>query len=139
MKKGYWPLLICFGIVTFWGALAKAEEDSSVARQMKQIAKNFKTLSGQVSDVTKKDSSLELVGSMRKAVASVRSMDPAPAAKLEGESLKTYMAEYHKGLDEMDAQLQDLEKAISSENVKSAQEILDNLNKLKKVYHSDLR
>jgi len=139
MKNKYWPLLICFGLLSLCSSLVNAEEDSSVARQMKQIAKNFKTLSGQVSDVTKKDSSLELVGSMRKAVASVRSMDPAPAAKLEGESLKTYMAEYHKGLDEMDAQFQDLEKAIASDNLKGAQEILDNLNKLKKVYHSDLR
>ena len=139
MKNKYWPLLVCFGILSFCSSLVNAEEDSSVARQMKQIAKNFKTLSGQVADITKKDVSLELVETMRKSVAAVRSMDPAPAAKLEGESLKTYMAEYHKGLDEMDAQLQELEKAISSGNVKGAQEILDNLNKLKKVYHSDLR
>jgi len=139
MKKRYWPLLVYLGILTFCGGLVQAEEDSSVARQMKQIAKNFKTLSGQISDVSKKESSLQLVGSMRKAVANARSMDPAPAAKLEGESLKTYMDEYHKGLDEMDAQLQNLEKAISSDNVKAAQEVLDNLNKLKKVYHSDLR
>ena len=139
MKKRYWPLLVYLGILTFCGGLVQAEEDSSVARQMKQIAKNFKTLSGQISDVSKKESSLQLVCSMRKAVANARSMDPAPAAKLEGESLKTYMDEYHKGLDEMDAQLQNLEKAISSDNVKAAQEVLDNLNKLKKVYHSDLR
>jgi len=139
MKNRFESLLICLGLLTFCGSFAKAEEDSSVARQMKQIAKNFKALSGQVSDVSKKDSSLQLVGSMRQAVADVRSLDPAPAAKLEGESLKTYMAEYHKGLDEMDAQFQDLEKAIASDNLKGAQEILDNLNKLKKVYHSDLR
>lgn len=138
MKFSYWPLLLCLGILTFGGSV-KADEDSSVARQMKQIAKNFKALSSQVSDVTKKDASLALVASMRKAVAAVGSMDPAPAAKLEGESLKSYMAEYQKGLSEMDAQFQDLEKAIASDNVKASQEILDNLNKLKKVYHSDLR
>lgn len=139
MKNKFGSLILCLGILTLGCLSAKAEDDSSVARHMKQIAKSFKSLSGQVSDINKKESSLALVTSMRKAVAAVAPMDPAPAAKLEGESLKSYMDEYHKGLNEMDTQFQNLEKAIASDDVKGAQEILDNLNKLKKVYHSDLR
>ena len=116
-----------------------AEKDSPAAIQMKQIGKSFKTLSAQISDPTKKDSSLQIVDAMQNAVNASRPLIPAPAAKLQGDSLKTYMREYAKGLDELDANLQDLKKAISSGDTSASQGLLETITKLKKTYHSDLR
>jgi len=116
-----------------------AEKDSPAAIQMKQIGKSFKTLSTQISDPAKKDSSLQIVDAMQNAVNAARLLIPAPAAKLQGDSLKTYMREYAKGLDELDANLQDLKKAISSGDTSASQGLLETITKLKKTYHSDLR
>ena len=49
------------------------------------------------------------------------------------------MREYVKGLEELDAALQDLKKSISADDVPAAQSKLSSINKLKKTYHSDLR
>ena len=116
-----------------------AEKDSPAAIQMKQIGKSFKTLSALISDPTKKDSSLQIVDAMQNAVNASRPLIPAPAAKLQGDSLKTYMREYAKGLDELDANLQALKKAISSGDTSASQGLLETITKLKKTYHSDLR
>ena len=106
---------------------------------MKHIGKDFKTLSAQISDPAKKESSLAIVESMRAAVHASKPLVPAPATKLDAEASKQYMREYVKGLEELDAALQDLKKSISADDVPAAQSKLSSINKLKKTYHSDLR
>ena len=76
---------------------------------------------------------------MRAAVNSSKTLIPAPATKLDAEASKQYMREYVKGLEELDAAIQDLKKSISVDDVPAAQSKLSSINKLKKTYHSDLR
>ena len=106
---------------------------------MKNIGKDFKTLSAQISDPAKKESSLAIVDSIRAAVHASKPLVPDPATKLDAEASKKYMREYVKGLEELDAALQDLKKSISADDVPAAQSKLSSINKLKKTYHSDLR
>lgn len=127
--------------LTFISALMpiSAEEDSPAAIQMKHIGKGFKTLSTQISDPTKKESSLKTIDAMLLAVNASKPLIPAPAGELKGDSLKTYMREYAKGLSELEASLQDLKKAVAAGDTSAAQNLLSAINKLKKTYHSDLR
>jgi soluble cytochrome b562 len=119
--------------------LRSEEKPSPAAIQMKHIGKDFKTLSAQISDLPKKESSLAIVDSMRAAVSSSKTLIPDPATKLDGEASKKYMREYMKGLEELDGALLDLKKSISVGDVPAAQSKLASINKLKKTYHSDLR
>ena len=119
--------------------LRSEEKPSPAAIQMKHIGKDFKTLSAQISDPAKKESSLAIVDSMRAAVHASKPLVPDPATKLDPEASKQYMREYVKGLEELDAALQDLKKSISADDVPAAQSKLSSINKLKKTYHSDLR
>ena len=119
--------------------LRSEEKPSPAAIQMKHIGKDFKTLSAQISDLAKKESSLAIVDSMRAAVSSSKTLIPDPATKLDGEASKKYMREYMKGLEELDGALLDLKKTISVGDVPAAQSKLSSINKLKKTYHSDLR
>ena len=116
-----------------------AEKDSPAAIQMKHIGQGFKTLSSQISDPGKRDSSLQIVEAMQSAVNAARPLVPAPATNLQGDSLKTYMREYSKGLNELDSDLHSLKKAISSGDISAAQGLLEKITKLKKTYHSELR
>jgi len=119
--------------------LRSEEKPSPAAIQMKHIGKDFKTLSAQISDLAKKESSLAIVDSMRAAVSSSKTLIPDPATKLDGEASKKYMREYMKGLEELDGALLDLKKTISVGDVPAAQSKLASINKLKKTYYSDLR
>jgi hypothetical protein len=119
--------------------LRSEEKPSPAAIQMKHIGKDFKTLSSQISDPAKKESSLAIVDSIRTAVHASKPLVPDPATKLDAEASKQYMREYLKGLEELDAALQDLKKSISADDVPAAQSKLSSINKLKKTYHSDLR
>jgi soluble cytochrome b562 len=119
--------------------LRSEEKPSPAAIQMKNIGKDFKTLSSQISDPAKKESSLAIVDSIRTAVHASKPLVPDPATKLDAEASKQYMREYLKGLEELDAALQDLKKSISADDVPAAQSKLSSINKLKKTYHSDLR
>jgi soluble cytochrome b562 len=76
---------------------------------------------------------------MRQAVATARTGTPEPAEKLTGSSLDNYMNEFRKGLDELDADLQKVDTAIREGQTASIASILDDMNALKKTYHSDLR
>jgi len=119
--------------------IISAEEDSPAALQMKHIGKGFKTLSTQISDPAKKESSLKTIDAMLHAVNASKPLIPAPADKLKGEALKTYIREYAKGLSELEASLQDLKKAVAAGDTSTAQNLVSAINKLKKTYHSDLR
>jgi len=127
--------------VAFISALTPicAEEDSPAAIQMQQIGKSFKTLSIQISDPAKKDSSLKIIDNILQGVNSAKPLVPTPATELSGESLKAYLNEYAKGLSELEASLQDLKKAIVAGDTSAAQSLISSINKIKKTYHSDLK
>ena len=121
-------------------SLVAADDRSTfVALQMDQIADGFKTLKGQASDPAQKDSSLAMVSSMRQAVSTARTGIPEPAEKLTGASADEFMATFRKGLDELDAALQKLDSAIRAGDAGTIYATLDDINSLKKTYHSDLR
>lgn len=119
--------------------LADDDQPTLVAVQMKQIAENYKSLKSQADDPAQKDASLALVAGMRQAVATARTGTPEPAEQLTGPSLDNYMTEFRKGLDELDADLQKLDAAIRAGETASIGSLLDDMNALKKTYHSDLR
>lgn len=120
-------------------SIAYADEPTVVAVQMDQIADNFKSLKTQADDPAQKDSSLALVASMRQAVATARTATPEPAATLTGAPLEEYMKTFGKGMDELDAALQKLDAAIRSGDASAIDATLEEINSLKKTYHSDLR
>lgn len=119
--------------------LADDDQPTLVAVQMKQIAANYKLFKSQAADPAQKDASLALVAETRQAVATARTATPEPAEKLTGASLDNYMNQFRKGLDELDADLQKLDAAIRAGETASIGSILDDMNALKKTYHSDLR
>lgn len=139
MKPAHLILAVILAHLSALPLLRSEAPPSPAAIQMKHIGKDFKTLSAQISDPAKKESSLAIVDSMRAAVISSKTLIPAPATKLDGEASKKYLREYMKGLEELDSALLNLKKSISVGDVPAAQSNLTSINKLKKTYHSDLR
>jgi soluble cytochrome b562 len=135
------PMKTALALLLLTATFLFADDDQPtvVAVQMKQIAENYKSLKSQADDPAQKDTSLALVAGMRQAVATARTGTPEPAEKLTGSSLDNYMNEFRKGLDELDADLQKVDTAIREGQTASIASILDDMNALKKTYHSDLR
>ena len=108
-----------------------AEKDSPAAIQMKHIGQGFKTLSSQISDPAKRDSSLQIVEAMQSAVNAARPLVPAPATKLQGDSLKTYMREYSKGSKKpFPRAISQLHRAYSRKSQSSKKPTIPNFGRL---------
>lgn len=112
------------------------EDDSPVTKEMEIVNRNFKKLGRQVADPAKKDSSLELVAGMQKAVENSKTLTPAKAEKAPDKA--KFMATYNKDLDELSNTLVALKDAISADKADVAKAELDKIGKMKSSSHKEL-
>ena len=119
--------------------LGADSEDSLVATRMKAIARDFKNLSGQVSDTTQKDSSIELIAAIRKNIAAAKTEKSSPASELSGAKLEEYQKRFVKGLGELEDRFGKLADAVKASDSAKISALLGEINTLKKDYHKVLR
>lgn len=119
--------------------LAAESEDSPVAIRMKLIARDLKTLSGQISDTAQKDSSMELIAAIRKNITAAKTEKSGPASELSGTKLEEYQKRFTKGLGELEDRFGKLSEAIKAGESAKISALLGEINTLKKDYHKVLR
>lgn len=119
--------------------LAAESEDSPVATRMKFIARDFKTLSGQISDTAQKDSSMELIAAIRKNITAAKTEKSAPASELSGAKLEEYQKQFIKGLGALEDRFGKLSDAVKAGDSAKISALLGEINTLKKDYHKVLR
>jgi hypothetical protein len=115
---------------------ADDDEDSPVGKEMGTINRSFKKLSRQYADATKKDSSLELVAAMQKAVENSKGLTPSKAGKAQDKA--KYMATFKQNLEALDKELVLLKDAISADKTDVAKAELDKIDKMKGSSHKEL-
>ncbi len=119
--------------------LAAESEDSPVATRMKSIARDFKTLSGQISDTAQKDSSMELIAAIRKNITAAKTEKSGPASELSGTKLEEYQKQFTKGLGALEDRFGKLSDAVKAGESAKISALLGEINTLKKDYHKVLR
>lgn len=130
---------LCLLFLVSAACLAAESEDSPVAVQMKAIARDFKTLSGQIADTSQKDSSIELIATIRKNINTAKTQKSGPATELSGAKLEEYQKRFTQGLGDLDDRFGKLSAAVKAGDSKQITALLGEINTLKKQYHKELR
>ena len=116
---------------------AQGDDDQSpLGKEMGAMNRNFKTLSRQYADPTKKASSLELVTSIQKNVENEKKLTPSKAEKAADK--KKYMDTFQKDLDDLGKEVAALKDAISADKPDAVKAELDKINKMKMSSHKEL-
>lgn len=131
--------LLCAFLVTAVLQVVADSDDSPVAIRMKAIARDFKTLSGQVSDAAQKDGSIELIGGIRKNIAEAKTQKSGPASERSGAQLEEYQKRFNEGLAALDDRFGKLSEAVKAGDSTRIKALVAEINTLKKNYHKELR
>ena len=118
---------------------AAESADSPVALRMKDIARDLKTLSGQISDASQKDASVELIAAIRKNIEGAKTQKSGPASELSGAKLEEYQKRFAKGLGDLDDRFGKLSAAVKAGDSKQIAALFGEINALKKEFHKELR
>lgn len=138
MRK-FW--LMAFAIVMSFAIsapLARAADDKEkgatpLEDEMIAANKALKTLKTQITDASKNQSSLQLIGEMQKHFLAAKGMEPARAKKETDKA--RFITDYHKAMIGLMSEMLKLESAVLDNKNDEAAAILKNLNKIKSDGH----
>jgi soluble cytochrome b562 len=112
---------------------------SPLAEQMSGISKDYRSLRKIVTDPTQKDTALGLVKDMVDRATKAKGFDPAKAKDVAPADRDQFIADYHKQMDGLIADLQKLEQAITDGKTTDASALLDTLRTDEREGHKKFR
>ena len=110
---------------------------SALGIEMEAMNKSLRLLRRQVSDPSKKDSSLALVANMEKNAATAKSLVPARAKDVPENEREKFIAGYQSGIDELIHELAKVEEAIRGDRGDESKKLLDELQSIKRKSHEE--
>jgi hypothetical protein len=78
-----------------------AEDDTPLAKEMKVVNKNLRTLKRQVGDSSKKDENLQLLAAIKKSIAASEKLEPAKTKDVPAGEKAAYIEKYHKQMADL--------------------------------------
>ena len=128
--------LILVALCLLAPALLNADElHTPLSKEMESLSKNLRQLGRQVTDSSKRDSSLQLVLAVEKSAATARTLVPAKAKEVPASDQAKFISDYQKQIDVLIGQLTKLEEATRAGNTDSANQILSSLRGIKREGH----
>lgn len=114
-----------------------AEEDTPLAKEMKTVNKNLRTLKRQAEDASKKDENLGLIAASKKAIEECIKMEPAKAKGVPAGDKAAYVDKYKAQMNDLAKSFADLETAVKDGKAEDAKKIFEKLSEQKEKGHKD--
>ena len=114
-----------------------ADEDTPLAKEMKNVNKSLRTLKRQAGDASKKTENLELVATMKKGVEACAKLEPAKTKDVPAGEKAAYLAKYKSQMSDLAKSIDELEAAIKGDKADDAKKIFDKLSDEKEKGHKD--
>ncbi len=130
-------LLVITPLMSVSRAADTEKPETELAREMKGMSKDFKTLKKQISDPSQKASSLALIADMEKHAKAARELTPANTAKVPEADKAKWMADYKKQIDDLIATYDKLEAAVSADKTADAADIMTKALSQKRDGHEE--
>jgi soluble cytochrome b562 len=127
--------LACIAIISAAPMQARADANTPLTKEMKAMGKNYKQLKGQIADVSKKESSLAILGEMVKAAEKSKALNPKKTEEIPADKREQFLTDYHKAMDELIAAIHKIEAAVNEGKPQEAAKLLAELNKSKRSGH----
>lgn len=129
-------ILLATVALSFHVALA-AEDDTPLAKEMKTVNKNLRTLKRQVSDASKKDENLQLLAGIKKSLAASAKLEPAKTKDVPAGEKSAYLDKYHKQIADLTKTFDDVETAVKGDKPDDAKKAFEKLSEQKEKGHKD--
>lgn len=130
-------LLTLLTTVVIGCTAAIAEDDTQLAKEMKVINKNLRTLKRQIEDTSKKDENLALLADIKKATEASTNLEPAKAKGVPAGDKAAYIEKYKKQMADLGKTFADLETAIKDGKADEAKKAFEKLSEQKEMGHKD--
>jgi hypothetical protein len=136
MKLKYLLTLLTTAALSFNVAVA-AEDDTELAKEMKVMNKNLRTLKRQSADPAKKEDNLALLALIKKSLESSHKLEPAKTKDVPAAEKEAYLAKYHEQMRDLSKSFDELEAALKADKADEAKKIIDKLGEQKQKGHKD--
>ena len=136
MKRKSLLTLVAVMAVGFNVAIA-ADDDTPLAKEMKVVNKNIRTLKRQVDDASKKDENLALIAAAKKSLDECLKMEPAKTKDVPAGEKAAYLDKYKAEMKEVAKAFDELEAAVKDGKTDDAKKILEKLADQKEKGHKD--
>lgn len=114
-----------------------AEEDTPLAKEMKTVNKNLRTLKRQVEDASKKDENLGLIAASKKAIEASMKLEPITTKKVPAGERAAFLEKYKAQMTELAKSYTDLETAVKDGKADEAKKLFERLSEQKEKGHKD--
>lgn len=115
------------------------EEKTELGDHMSQISSAFKKLRSQIADAGKNDSSLELIGTIRKNALASLELVPEKAADVPAADQAKFKADYVVRMKSLLVDIEKLETALKADNNEDAKAQIEVLGNAQKEGHKEFR
>jgi hypothetical protein len=114
-----------------------AEEDTPLTKQMTAMNKSLRTLKRQISDASKKDDNLALLGKMKANLAEAIKLEPKKTKDVPAAEKAAYVEKFKQEITELGKTYDQLEAAIKDGKTAEAKAIFDKISEQKEKGHKD--
>jgi ASC-1-like (ASCH) protein len=114
-----------------------AEEDTPLAKEMKTVNKNLRTLKRQVEDASKKDENLALIAAAKKSIEASLKLEPAKTKDVAAGEKAGYVDKYKAQMTDLSKSFDELEAAVKAGKADDAKKIFEKLSEQKEKGHKD--
>ena len=114
-----------------------AEEDTPLAKEMKVVNKNLRTLKRQVGDAAKKDENLQLLATIKKSVEASSKLDPAKTKDQPAGDQAAYVEKFKKQMADLGKSFDEVEAAVKADKPDDAKKAFEKLSEQKEKGHKD--
>jgi len=112
-------------------------DDTELAKEMKVVNKNLRTLKRQVADPAKKAENLELLASVKKSIHASMSLEPAKTKDQPAAQKASYVDNYKKQMTDLQKSFDEVEAAVKADKPDEAKKAFDKLSEQKEKGHKD--
>ena len=114
-----------------------AEDDTPLAKEMKNVNKSLRTLKRQVGDGAKKAENLELLATIKKSLAASTKLEPAKTKDVPAGEKAAYIEKYHKQMADLGKSFDEVEAAVKADKPEDAKKAFEKLSEQKEKGHKD--
>jgi hypothetical protein len=114
-----------------------AEEDTALAKEMKVVNKNLRTLKRQVDDASKKDDNLALIAAARKSIDACLKLEPEKTKDVPAGEKAAYLQKYKAQMTDLAKSFEELEGDVKAGKTDDAKKLFEKLSEQKEKGHKD--
>jgi len=114
-----------------------AEEDTALAKEMKVVNKNLRTLKRQVEDASKKDENLALIAAAKKSIDAALKLEPEKTKDVPAGEKAAYLQKYRAQMGDLGKTFDELDAAVKAGKVDDAKKLFEKLSEEKEKGHKD--